>query len=1686
MLRLKILICLSLTTSLFATLAHGIETVASVRAIEAPNSLTFAGLNDSTDGFGSEILTQGLDALFVIQDDGYAAHYSTQKNAFTNFFEETSDPAAPTQRFRYHYAPDAIYRISGSTFDRIDRESGIVTSRDNPFGSPVKVVGLGDVLVALNPTGLMGYRLSTEETIYEVAVGTVSSNEHFLTMERDGDRIYALKRSRSGTFFSSDVSATWLECYDLRTGKRLYRQPVELAFLSDNIYEYRSIIPFDVGFGVVAIGSVDEISLYNAADGSLRGTILNPTIRWVGSAGRVDSTYYMNARRDDTYHEFYSGNLLVGNNRLYVQNDNASGSTSDAPGVSVFDFDFNHLYDIPNGYRSIGVTDANGFGSEMAKVGNRLFIGSRRFYRGASEGNRINVAEPLVFEVRFTAPDGTFPDPVEALYSEEAYLVSENAELAVQIELNAGTEEEVSLTVRPNFLTSFEADNPATAVDDFPTAGQTVVFAPGETSKTLFFPIVDDFVVEDPEEFQLILTRNTLNVSIVDPLRRVTIMSDDFDPTGDLIRIGRLDVGDREPDEAISEITASDDLVAVGLPGVEKVLLYHPFTLDFLGEVVSSGGATDSFGISLDVFGSTVAIGEPQADGGVGEVIVSRVDQSGTSPAVTVLDRIQPPDVGLGVKDFGRRVRIHGTKIAVAGEVQTSATDTEVRVFIYEEKPGGISLVDTVVNPEPATTGNSLEEDRFFANAFDLNANYLVISNPLTRFRDVTLNGNTSLIAEEGSAYIYDLANLALVPVEVVGDAGFGAEGLALGSTDFVIVDSMEPIIGSGDDGRNVLYRYDFFGNQLHREDRTASLVHPQSLADLVYNDAVAMRSNDQTRQVQATFSRDNSQATYQFGEPFRRPGYSFASFLYYVSREGFTRSSSVTYIAQSPPGGPLPLTSDALNSAINSNHFFTIDRGETDFPAVFQLPNATAVRVLPGTVKEGVTLAASEGQVSFELNAVAPTDVRLRFSTLSETAKVDDGGTGADVLTRTGEVTIPAGQTSATATIALAVDKKFEGPETFQVVIESVLNSTIQDRVATITIIDDESELDLPLVSIADASFAESDIFTGQLSNGQLLVNDAELTLSLSAASDEDVIVYFEVNSNDASFANKLRQTGFEQIDDPGPFPPDYTVPRYGRDLNGDFTPDRQRPGFAYKALIPAGKTTATIEIPIGNDAIFENSEQIQVELIEAVRARLAASPIGLLTLLDDDFSAQSSLSFSAPGSSVIIPHTMAASDHFLAVGAYRDRITVSDLDGNNPTVLSPPRASSNASFGEVVAVGEGYVIGADWQAGFPSSHWAYLFDTSGNLIGELNPETPFGNFFGSDFGSGAAIAASGGTTGLIVGAGASRQVFVFDASDRSELRVLSTRDTGFGKRVSADANVVLASTFGNGAYLYDWTTGSLLHHFDATGFDGASFGETVHLSGNYAILGSGDGSVAGTGNSDGVIAVYNRSTYQHLYTLEPERGDSGFGETAVVAGGILAVGSDTGVHLFQLNDGAPIERLTMNSYSLAGNSQYLFILDDLSDEVVRYEVGELLSAGQTGFAKFLTANPTITINGKEVLEKSGVPPLVAYALGLDDDDWTTASDRKLQLTPAFDGLKLRLKTPGRLPPDVRLEIFESTTLNGTWENIGVKTGDDPWYLMRRGRVLPAGGDQMEQVELDLDTANAPRAFYYLKASQM
>jgi hypothetical protein len=1668
-----------------------VEGVASIRAVTPPNALRFAGLTASTDAFGYEIQSQGLDALFVLPDDGYAAHYSLPFSGFTNFFEETSDPAAPTKRFAYYYGPDAIYRMSGDSFDIIDRDTGQIESRTNKLGTPVKTAGLGDYLVTVSPHQLVGYSISADEIIYTIPGDETQANEAFVTIESDGDRVYALKRIRSGSFFSSTVEDTWLECYDLLSGARIFRRQVNLAFLEHHPNDRLNVVPFDVGFGVVAVGGVNDVALYNADDGTLIGKA-NVSYRQFNDLLQP-VPYFAHANLGTVSYDYFTGALLVGDNRLYVQNENADGSTGDAPGVSVYDHQFQHLFDIRNQYLAQGITERNDFGGEMELIGGRLFIGSRLFYRQGTEADgyyKIDLQTPYIHIVEFTSPEGVFPQQADALYSEEAYRVSENEDLVVTLALSRGATVPVDLTVTPDFLTSLEAENPATAAVDFPTASQTVTFQPGETKKTLRFSITDDVEVEDPEQFQLVLTTSTPGVSVSDALREVTILSDDFDPDSDLIRMGRLDVGDREPGATIAEIAASNQLIAVGVPEAGKVLVYDAFTREFIGNVLEAGSFTGTFGEDVDVSGDTVVIGEPGASSGVGEITVARLDTGGASPTMNVLARITAPTVDGAVSEFGRRVRISGDTIAVGASVRTSISVEEERVFIFNEtSPGTVSFDRTIGTPEPSN-GDPLVSDQYFAWAFDLNSSHLVVTNPASEYEQSSVGGNTALLPVGGSVYIYALSNLAGAPLEIEQGAGFGT-GIAAGTNDFVVVDSNNPLIVNQLGESDVLYRYSYGASLLNKDDRSDNAAPSQFLAELNYNDTLAMRSNRLSRDVLATFTVDDSTAVYPIGERFQRLGSGYVAALTTSVRGGFPRSGRVasTYV-QSVNGGTGQSTGDELSAGINDDIFVNVDRADSAYPAVFQLPKEVAARVLPGSISEGDTLAASEGLVDFQLNQVSSEDVIIRFSTFSETAIVRaDGDTEYDVFTKDGTVTIPAGATSATGSVFLNVDDEFEGDETFQVVIEAVENATVQDRVATYVILDNESESDLPLVSIGDTSFTESDIFTGIISNSQLLVNDAEIQLTLNEVHTEDVVIFYTVDSNNANFIANLRQTGFEQIENAGRFPPDYTRPRYGRDEDGDFTPDRPYPFFAYASVIPAGQTNATIEIPIANDAVFEPAEQLTVELIDVRNARLGADRTGPVTLLDDDPSDPAALFIGPPPSSTSQYGTdIAASADSLVSGDFLNELLVSDLDGTNPISIAPPRGTDAVVFGEMVAIGEDLVIGADLQNGFPATYFVYLFDTSGNLLGELTPSTAFNNFFGPGYGSSAALVSDQGATFAIIGTSASDQIFIFDTATRTEQRVIAEPQalTNFGAQIVAEGTDLLASSYGGGSFLYDWTDGSLLHHFDASGFAGNGFGSSIALSTNYVAIGGPGASTASAADQNGVVAVYDRSTYAARFVLAPPTAtETNFGEELAIAGDLLAVLGDEGVHVYQLSDGSFVATIAVNSQSIAGTEDWLFIADSPNDEILRYNPLELLTVGKSPLEAFLIVNPTFESGGRELLAGTSLPPLVGFALGLENIDYSQIESRRLRLVEESGLLRIKLDTPGTLPPEIRLEVFETSDLSdpNSWGCIAVKKGSEPWLLLREGSVLPVENGTLEQLVIETGSESTPKSFYYLEA---
>ena len=109
----------------------------------------------------------------------------------------------------------------------------------------------------------------------------------------------------------------------------------------------------------------------------------------------------------------------------------------------------------------------------------------------------------------------------------------------------------------------------------------------------------------------------------------------------------------------------------------------------------------------------------------------------------------------------------------------------------------------------------------------------------------------------------------------------------------------------------------------------------------------------------------------------------------------------------------------------------------------------------------------------------------------------------GSDYTAASGDVIIPAGQTSATFTVAVKGDRLAEPTETFVVNLRASTNATIADGQGIGTILDDE-----PRISINDVTVTEGN--TGAV--------NATFTVSLSAASDVAVTVHYQTANGSAT----------------------------------------------------------------------------------------------------------------------------------------------------------------------------------------------------------------------------------------------------------------------------------------------------------------------------------------------------------------------------------------------------------------------------------------------------------------------------------------------------------------------------------------------------------------------------------------
>ncbi|MDA1266898.1 MAG: hypothetical protein O2816_17595 [Planctomycetota bacterium] len=160
--------------------------------------------------------------------------------------------------------------------------------------------------------------------------------------------------------------------------------------------------------------------------------------------------------------------------------------------------------------------------------------------------------------------------------------------------------------------------------------------------------------------------------------------------------------------------------------------------------------------------------------------------------------------------------------------------------------------------------------------------------------------------------------------------------------------------------------------------------------------------------------------------------------------------------------------------------------------------------------------------------------------------------------------------------------------------------------------------------------------------------------------------------------------------------------------------------------------------------------------------------------------------------------------------------------------------------------------------------------------------------------------------------------RVFVFDLSNApyemtTDDAILTIDGPGsgdrFGTSVALDGNLLLVGAVaGDVAYVYDWTTGQLLHEFSPAD-QYSQFGHSVALEGNLAAVGAPNEDTAA--HIAGSVFVFDVVTGQQLYWLLPPKPwfQADFGFDLDLDGGRLLVG-DPGwtrpTYLFEAATGA------------------------------------------------------------------------------------------------------------------------------------------------------------------------------------
>jgi len=341
----------------------------------------------------------------------------------------------------------------------------------------------------------------------------------------------------------------------------------------------------------------------------------------------------------------------------------------------------------------------------------------------------------------------------------------------------------------------------------------------------------------------------------------------------------------------------------------------------------------------------------------------------------------------------------------------------------------------------------------------------------------------------------------------------------------------------------------------------------------------------------------------------------------------------------------------------------------------------------------------------------------------------------------------------------------------------------------------------------------------------------------------------------------------------------------------------------------------------------------------------------------------------------------SVSISDSYAIVGAYQEDDAGGSDSGKayifNPSTgallhtLDNPSAYSTSSgdnFGASVSISDSYaIVGAylEDDAGGSSSGKAYIFNAStGSLLHTLDNPNAYSTSQDDYFGFSVSISDSCAIVGAyqeddVLGT-SSGKAYVYDSSFNYKYTLNNvtnsqyggSQDDSFGRSVSisdsyaivgAHAEDEAGSTSSGKAYIFDPSTGALLHTLDNPNDYSTSandvFGFSVSISDSYAIVGAYQEDDAG-GSDSGKAYIFNPSTGALLHTLDNPNAygasaDDRFGYSASISDSYAIVGAyledDAGgsnsgkAYIFNPSTGALLHTLdNPNAYSTSANDLF------------------------------------------------------------------------------------------------------------------------------------------------------------------